>query len=35
MAKNYGLSADEVKQGYILTCQAVPIGEGVAVDYDA
>lgn len=35
MAKNYGLSAEEVKQGYILTCQAVPVGEGVAVDYDA
>ncbi len=35
MAKNYGLSAEEVKQGYILTCQAVPITTDVAVDYDA
>lgn len=35
MKKNYGLSAEEVRQGYILTCQAVPVGDGVAVDYDA
>ena len=35
MAVNYGLSADEVAAGYILTCQAVPVGEGVAIDYDA
>lgn len=35
MKKNYGLSREEVAQGYILTCQAVPTGEGVVVDYDA
>lgn len=35
MAVNYGLSKEEVAAGYILTCQAVPVGEGVAVDYDA
>jgi ring-1,2-phenylacetyl-CoA epoxidase subunit PaaE len=35
MKANYGLSADEVAQGYVLTCQAVPLGEGVALDYDA
>ncbi len=34
MRKNYGLSREEVDQGYILTCQAVPCGEGVIVDYD-
>lgn len=35
MMVNYGLSKEEVAQGYILTCQAVPQSEGVAVDYDA
>ena len=35
MLVNYGLSKEEVAQGYVLTCQAVPQGEGVAVDYDA
>lgn len=35
MTTNYGLSADEVAAGYILTCQSVPLGKGVAVDYDA
>lgn len=35
MKANYGLSADEVAQGYVLTCQAVPLGEGVVLDYDA
>lgn len=35
MLANYGLSKEEVAAGYILTCQAVPVGEGVAIDYDA
>ena len=35
MGKNYGLSAEEVAQGYILTCQAIPTSAGVVVDYDA
>ena len=35
MLANYGLSQEEVAAGYILTCQAVPLGAGVAVDYDA
>jgi ring-1,2-phenylacetyl-CoA epoxidase subunit PaaE len=35
MAARYGLTDDEVAAGYILTCQSVPVGEGVAVDYDA
>ena len=34
MLVNYGLSKDEVAAGYILTCQAVPQGDGVTVDYD-
>jgi ring-1,2-phenylacetyl-CoA epoxidase subunit PaaE len=35
MAVHYGLSDEEVEAGYVLTCQSVPSGEGVAVDYDA
>ena len=35
MAARYGLTDDEVEDGYVLTCQSVPAGDGVAVDYDA
>ncbi len=35
MAVHYGLNDEEVAAGYVLTCQSVPSGEGVAVDYDA
>lgn len=35
MAARYGLTDGEVAEGYILTCQSIPIGSGVAVDYDA
>ena len=35
MAVHYGLTDEEVAEGYVLTCQSVPIGDGVAVDYDA
>lgn len=35
MKVNYGLSEDEVARGYVLTCQAVPLTDGVALDYDA
>ena len=31
----YGLTDEEVEAGYILTCQSIPVGDGVAVDYDA
>ena len=34
MGVHYGLSEEEVAAGYVLTCQSVPIGDGVAVDYD-
>jgi ring-1,2-phenylacetyl-CoA epoxidase subunit PaaE len=34
MAARYGLTDEEVEAGYILTCQSVPAGPGVAVDYD-
>ena len=35
MKANYGLSEEEVAAGYVLTCQAVPLGDGVILDYDA
>jgi len=35
MAVQYGLTEEEIADGYILTCQSVPAGDGVAVDYDA
>lgn len=35
MAARYGLTDEEIAAGYVLPCQSVPLGEGVAVDYDA
>ncbi|RME16274.1 MAG: phenylacetic acid degradation protein [Bacteroidetes bacterium] len=35
MKVNYALTDDEVKDGYILTCQAHPASEKLVVDYDA
>jgi len=35
MAANYGLTADEVAIGYVLTCQSVPKTAEVALDFDA
>jgi ring-1,2-phenylacetyl-CoA epoxidase subunit PaaE len=35
MKVNYGLSAEEVAAGYILTCQAVPLTDEVELDFDA
>jgi ring-1,2-phenylacetyl-CoA epoxidase subunit PaaE len=35
MAARYGLTDEEVAAGYVLTCQSVPLGDDVAVDYDA
>ena len=35
MAVQYGLTDEEIADGYVLTCQSVPAGDGVAVDYDA
>jgi ring-1,2-phenylacetyl-CoA epoxidase subunit PaaE len=34
MAVNYALSASEVKQGFILTCQSRPKTDSVVVNYD-
>ncbi len=35
MKVNYGLSAEEVADGYVLTCQAVPLTDEVELDFDA
>ena len=35
MKQNYGLSEAEIAQGYVLTCQAVPTSDEVALSYDA
>ena len=35
MDVNWGLEPDEVRQGYILTCQSHPTTEKVMVDFDA
>lgn len=34
MKVNYGLSEQEIADGYVLTCQATPLTEGVALTYD-
>lgn len=34
MKANYGLSAEELAEGYVLTCQATPVSEGVVLTYD-
>lgn len=34
MKVNYGLSEEELEDGYVLTCQATPVSEGVALTYD-
>ncbi len=35
MIQNYGLSDKEVEQGYVLTCQSVPVSDEVELDFDA
>jgi ring-1,2-phenylacetyl-CoA epoxidase subunit PaaE len=35
MAARYGLSDEEIAAGYILTCQSIPKGAGVEINYDA
>jgi hypothetical protein len=34
MRNNDVLSADEIAEGYVLTCQGVPESASVAVNYD-
>ena len=35
MRRNYALEEDELADGYVLTCQALPTTDAVSVDYDA
>jgi len=35
MRVNNALAADEVDDGWVLTCQSLPTSEEVVVDYDA
>jgi ring-1,2-phenylacetyl-CoA epoxidase subunit PaaE len=35
MVRNYALEADEVAEGFVLTCQSFPVSDDVTVDYDA
>ena len=35
MKKNYGLTQQEIAQGYVLTCQAIPASDAVSLTYDA
>jgi ring-1,2-phenylacetyl-CoA epoxidase subunit PaaE len=34
MTKNYGLNEEEVADGYVLTCQSVPVSDHVSLSYD-
>jgi len=34
MKTNYGLSAEDLAQGFVLTCQSFPVSDQVVVDYD-
>jgi ring-1,2-phenylacetyl-CoA epoxidase subunit PaaE len=35
MRHNYALEADELADGYVLTCQSLPVSDELALDYDA
>ncbi len=35
MVRNYALEAEEVADGFVLTCQTFPISDAVTVDFDA
>lgn len=35
MIQNFGLNADDLASGYVLTCQAVPLTDDVELDFDA
>ena len=34
MAANHALEDDEVRRGYVLTCQSTPLTDRIVVDYD-
>lgn len=35
MVLNYGLEDDDVKKGFILTCQSYPVSDDIVLDFDA
>ena len=35
MRRNFALDEDELAQGFVLTCQSLPVSEHLTVDYDA
>ena len=35
MRRNYALEGDELAEGYVLTCQSLPVSDEIALDYDA
>ena len=35
MRRNYALEDEEVAQGFVLTCQALPASDTVTVDFDS
>jgi ring-1,2-phenylacetyl-CoA epoxidase subunit PaaE len=35
MVRNFALEPDETANGYVLTCQSVPLSGELVVDYDA
>jgi ring-1,2-phenylacetyl-CoA epoxidase subunit PaaE len=35
MRRNYALEGDELADGYVLTCQSLPVTDEIALDYDA
>ncbi len=34
MRRNYALEDDELAEGYVLTCQSLPVSDELALDYD-
>lgn len=35
MRRNYALEGDELAEGYVLTCQSLPVSDELTIDYDA
>ncbi|MEJ7772774.1 MAG: 2Fe-2S iron-sulfur cluster-binding protein, partial [Geodermatophilaceae bacterium] len=35
LRRNYALDQSELDEGFVLTCQSLPVSDAVTVDYDA